>query len=31
MAKDILYGTEDAEARLPLPSEIATLMAEAAG
>lgn len=27
----ILYGTEDAEARLPLPSEIATLMAEAAG
>lgn len=31
--EDILYGTEDAEARLPLPDEIATIMAstEAAG
>lgn len=27
----ILYGTEEAEARLPLPDEIATLMAGAAG
>ena len=27
--EDILYGTEEAEARLPLPNEIATLMAEA--
>ena len=27
----ILYGSEDAEARLPLPDEIATLMGEAAG
>lgn len=26
--EDILYGTDDAEARLPLPDEIATLMAE---
>ena len=26
--EDILYGTEEKEARLPLPSEIATLMAE---
>lgn len=26
--EDILYGTEDAEPRLPLPDEIATLMAE---
>ena len=29
--ENILYGTEQDEARLPLPSEIATLMAEAAG
>ena len=31
--EDVLYGTEEAEARLPLPDEIATLMktAEAAG
>ena len=27
--EDILYGTESEEARLPLPNEIATLMAEA--
>lgn len=27
----ILYGSDDAEARLPLPDEIATLMASAAG
>lgn len=27
----VLYGSEDAEARLPLPDEIATLMAPAAG
>lgn len=26
--EDILYGTQEAEARLPLPNEIATLMAE---
>lgn len=26
--EDILYGTEEAEAKLPLPDEIATLMAE---
>jgi hypothetical protein len=29
--EDILYGSETAEARLPLPDEIATLMGEAAG
>ena len=29
--EDILYGTEEVEARLPLPDEIATLMKEAAG
>lgn len=29
--EDILYGTTDVEARLPLPDEIATLMKEAAG
>ena len=29
--EDILYGTEEVEARLPLPDEIATLMAGAAG
>jgi hypothetical protein len=29
--EDILYGSDDAEARLPLPDEIATLMGGAAG
>ena len=29
--EDILYGSESEEARLPLPDEIATLMADAAG
>lgn len=29
--EDILYGTEEAEARLPLPDEVATLLGTAAG
>ena len=28
--EDILYGTEDSEARLPLPSEVAEIIGEAA-